>query len=195
MGGSAIRDAIQAALREGLVEALCSDHALVDDAGKALPFPYSQPGATGLELLLSLALKWARDSRLPLTQALARVTAGPAAVLRGLSPALSGLGELGGTLSQNLSQLSGTLSQRPDADKLNALVREANEESEQRHAGQLDEAMATFAELILGGSAQSTPPPPTTLPRQQRRGRSKSAKRDNGEKQQGFHRWNPRLVG
>ncbi|TDD04904.1 hypothetical protein E1181_16740 [Saccharopolyspora terrae] len=93
----------------------------------------------------------------------------------------TGLGELGGTLSQNLSQLSGTLSQRPDADKLNALVREANEESEQRHAGQLDEAMATFAELILGGSAQSSPPPPTTLPRQQRRGRSKSAKRDNGE--------------
>jgi len=93
--GQRDRDAIQAALREGLVEALCSDHALVDDAGKALPFPYSQPGATGLELLLSLALKWARDSRLPLTQALARVTAGPAAVLRGLSPALSGLGELG----------------------------------------------------------------------------------------------------
>lgn len=46
-------------------------------------------------MLLSLALKWARDCRLPLTQALARVTAGPAAVLRGLSPGLSGLGELG----------------------------------------------------------------------------------------------------
>ena len=38
--------------------------------------------------------------------------------------------------------------------------------------------MATFAELILGGSAPSSPPPPTTLPRQQRRSRSKSAKRD-----------------
>ncbi len=89
-----------------------------------------------------------------------------------------GLGELGGTLSKNLSQLSGTLSSRPDSDALGALVREANEESERRHAGQLDEAMATFAELILGGSAPSAPPPPTTLPRQQRRGRSKSAKRD-----------------
>ncbi|MCI2419017.1 hypothetical protein MOQ72_16355 [Saccharopolyspora sp. K220] len=90
----------------------------------------------------------------------------------------TGLGELGGTLSKNLSQLSGTLSARPDSDSLGALVREANEESERRHAGQLDEAMATFAELILGGSAPSAPPPPTTLPRQQRRGRSKSAKRD-----------------
>lgn len=93
--GQRDRDAIQAALREGLVDALCSDHALVDDAGKSVPFPHSQPGATGLELLLSLALKWARDSRLPLPQALARVTSGPATVLRGLSPTLSGLGELG----------------------------------------------------------------------------------------------------
>lgn len=93
--GQRDRDAIQAALREGLVDALCSDHALVDDAGKSVPFPHSQPGATGLELLLSLALKWARDSRLPLPQALARVTSGPATVLRGLSPTLSCLGELG----------------------------------------------------------------------------------------------------
>jgi chromosome segregation ATPase len=89
-----------------------------------------------------------------------------------------GLGELGGTIAQNLSQISGTLSERPDAESLNSLVRQANEETERRHAGQLDEAMATFAELILGGSAPSAPPPPTTLPRQQRRGRSKSAKRD-----------------
>lgn len=94
----------------------------------------------------------------------------------------TGLGDLGGTLSKNLSQLSGTLASRPDSEALNALVREANEESERRHAGQLDEAMATFAELILGGSAPSAPPPPTTLPRQQRRGRSKSAKRDTTDK-------------
>lgn len=93
--GQRDRDAIQAALREGLVQALCSDHAVVDDIGKAMPFPQSQPGATGLELLLSLTLKWARDSRLPLPQALARVTSGPAALLRDLSAALSGLGELG----------------------------------------------------------------------------------------------------
>ncbi|GAB3295715.1 hypothetical protein [Parasphingorhabdus pacifica] len=90
----------------------------------------------------------------------------------------SGLGELGGTLAKNLSQISGSLSERPDAEAVNSLVREANEETERRHAGQLDEAMATFAELILGSGSPSSPPPPTTLPRQQRRGRSKSAKRD-----------------
>ncbi len=92
------------------------------------------------------------------------------------------LGDLGGTLTSNLSQLSGSLSERPDAESLTSLVRSANEETERRHAGQLDEAMATFAELILGGGAPSasTPAPPTTLPRQQqqRRGRAKSAKRE-----------------
>lgn len=91
----------------------------------------------------------------------------------------SGIGELGGTVAENLSELSGTLAERPDAQALDSMVRQANEETERRHAGQLDEAMATFAELILGsGQQQSAPPPPTTLPRQQRRNRSKSAKRE-----------------
>ena len=43
---------------------------------------------------LSLTLKWARDNRIPLPQALARVTTGPAAVLCGLSPSQSGRGDL-----------------------------------------------------------------------------------------------------
>ncbi|WP_182543407.1 coiled-coil domain-containing protein [Halosaccharopolyspora lacisalsi] len=92
------------------------------------------------------------------------------------------LGDLGGTLATNLSEISGTLAERPDTEALSSLVRDANEDSERKHAGQLDEAMATFAELILGGGApQSQPAPtaPTALPRQQRRGRSKSAKRDD----------------
>lgn len=92
--GQRDREAIQAALRDGLVDALCSDHTLVDADGKAAPFPLSPPGATGLELLLSLTLKWARDNRIPLPQALARVTTGPAAVLRGLLPSQSGRGDL-----------------------------------------------------------------------------------------------------
>ncbi|RCW38843.1 hypothetical protein DFQ14_11947 [Halopolyspora algeriensis] len=91
------------------------------------------------------------------------------------------LGDLSGTLATNLSQISGSLAERPDTESLDSLVRNANEETERRHAGQLDEAMATFAELILGGgapAAPSAPAPPTALPRQQRRGKSKSAKRD-----------------
>lgn len=89
----------------------------------------------------------------------------------------TGLGDLGGMIARDLSQVTGTLSERPDTESMTSLVRQANEETERRHAGQLDEAMATFAELILGGGAPA-PPPPTSLPRQQRRGRSKSAKRE-----------------
>lgn len=94
------------------------------------------------------------------------------------------IGDLGGTLTSNLSEISGSLAERPDAESLNSLVRTANEESERKHAGQLDEAMATFAELILGGGAPAAqaPAPPTALPRQQqqqRRGRAKSAKRED----------------
>jgi dihydroorotase len=35
-----------------------SDHTPVDEDAKTLPFAESEPGATGLELLLGLALKW-----------------------------------------------------------------------------------------------------------------------------------------
>lgn len=87
--GQRDRDAIQAALAEGLVQALCSDHTPVDKHGKAAPFPVSTPGATALELLLSLTLKWARDHRVPLADALARVTSGPGAVLSGISSGTS----------------------------------------------------------------------------------------------------------
>src|SRR3989344_8795926 len=41
----------------------------------------AEPGATGLELLLSLALKWSQDSGVPLQRALATVTSEPARVL------------------------------------------------------------------------------------------------------------------
>lgn len=89
------RDAIQSALADGVIDALCSDHTPVDARGKAEPFAASTPGATGLELLLSLALKWARDSRRPIGDALARVTSGPAAVLAAVAPQLGRCGHLG----------------------------------------------------------------------------------------------------
>ncbi|OAE58727.1 dihydroorotase [Achromobacter xylosoxidans] len=93
--GQRDRDAIQSALADGMIDALCSDHTPVDARGKAEPFAASTPGATGLELLLSLALKWARDSRRPIGDALARVTSGPAAVLAAVAPQLGPCGHLG----------------------------------------------------------------------------------------------------
>jgi tetrahydromethanopterin S-methyltransferase subunit G len=93
------------------------------------------------------------------------------------------IGELAGTVSSGLQDVHGTVSARPDADRLVSLVRGANEESERRNASQLDEAMATFAELILGGGSPTPPPPPTALPRPQRRARApKNAIAGKGEK-------------
>jgi chromosome segregation ATPase len=92
------------------------------------------------------------------------------------------LGELLDSVEQGLSQVRGTVSARPDADSVASLMRDANQESERAHAGQLDEAMATFAELILGGGGPTQPPPPTALPRQQRRaGRPKNGKTNGKE--------------
>ena len=75
------RDALRAALRDGTIDALVSDHTPVEQDAKTLPFAEAEPGATGLELLLSLALKWAQDDSVPLQRALAVVTSAPAAVL------------------------------------------------------------------------------------------------------------------
>jgi dihydroorotase len=75
------RDALRAALADGTADALCSDHAPVDDDAKQLPFAEAETGATGVELLLPLALKWAEESRLPLSLALSRVTRDPARIM------------------------------------------------------------------------------------------------------------------
>lgn len=75
------RDALRAGLANGTIDALVSDHTPVDEDAKALPFAQSEPGATGLELLLSLAYKWHLDSGVDLQRALATVTCAPATVL------------------------------------------------------------------------------------------------------------------
>jgi dihydroorotase len=75
------RDALRAGLADGTIDAICSDHTPVDEDGKQVPFAEAEPGATGLELLLPLTLKWAQEARVPLPVALARVTAEPARVL------------------------------------------------------------------------------------------------------------------
>jgi dihydroorotase len=75
------RDALAAALADGTIDCLCSDHTPVDEDGKHLPFAEAQPGATGLELLLPLALKWGEARGLSLAATLARITSDAARVL------------------------------------------------------------------------------------------------------------------
>ncbi|WP_119152976.1 dihydroorotase [Caldimonas tepidiphila] len=76
------RDALRAALADGTIDALVSDHTPVDDDEKTLPFGEAEPGATGLELLLSLALKWGEEQQgAGLMRALACVTHEPVRVM------------------------------------------------------------------------------------------------------------------
>jgi dihydroorotase len=85
------RAALRAGLADGTIDLICSDHTPVDDDAKQLPFAESEPGATGLELLLPLTLKWASEDQVPLSAALARITAEPARVL-GLEAGHLGVG-------------------------------------------------------------------------------------------------------
>jgi len=89
------REALRAGLADGTIDALVSDHTPVGADEKDLPFAESEPGATGLELLLSLTLKWAQDDKVPLGQALACVTNRSAHVLGASLGILAGvLGKL-----------------------------------------------------------------------------------------------------
>ena len=69
------RDALRQGLLDGTVDAICSDHTPVDDDAKQMPFAESEPGATGLELLLPLSLKWARECKVSLVRAVSLLTA------------------------------------------------------------------------------------------------------------------------
>jgi dihydroorotase len=89
------REALRAGLADGTLDALVSDHTPVDSDAKTLPFGEAEPGATGLELLLSLTLKWGADMGLSLPQTLARITSKPVQVL----------GETLGSLAQSAGQL------------------------------------------------------------------------------------------
>ena len=73
--------ALSAGLIDGTINAICSDHTPVDDDAKLLPFAEAEHGATGLELLLPLTLKWATQHKVSLADAIKRITNLPAQIL------------------------------------------------------------------------------------------------------------------
>jgi dihydroorotase len=75
------RDALSKGVADGTIDAICSDHTPVDDDAKLLPFAEAEPGATGLELLLPLSLKWAAQNKIALSTVVARLTSAPASIL------------------------------------------------------------------------------------------------------------------
>jgi dihydroorotase len=84
------RQALGQALKDGVIDALVSDHTPVKDDEKALPFAQAEPGASGLELLLGLACKWGQSQGLDLPQVLSRLSCHPARVLGSALGSLQG---------------------------------------------------------------------------------------------------------
>lgn len=75
------KDALTTGLKDGTIDAICSDHTPVDDDAKMAPFAEAEIGATGLELLLPLTLKWAQQNKVDLPQAIKLITQSSAQIL------------------------------------------------------------------------------------------------------------------
>ena len=75
------RQAVAAALADGTIDAIASDHQPRDADDKRLPFALATPGGVGLATLLGVTLAQVHGSALPLMQALSLLTARPATVL------------------------------------------------------------------------------------------------------------------
>lgn len=75
------RRAVCAALADGTVDAVASDHQPRDADDKRLPFALAAPGGAGLATLLGVTLAQVHGNGLPLMQALDLLTARPAGVL------------------------------------------------------------------------------------------------------------------
>lgn len=86
------REALREGVATGVISAICSDHQPHEPDAKLLPFPSTAPGISALETLLPLTLKLVEDGVLSLSAAIARVTAGPAAIL-GIEAGRLGIGD------------------------------------------------------------------------------------------------------
>lgn len=75
------REALRAAVSNGTIQAICSDHQPHEPDAKAVTFTASQPGISGLDTLLPLALRLVDEGLLDLHRALSLLTSGPARVL------------------------------------------------------------------------------------------------------------------
>lgn len=80
------RAALREAVREGVIDAICSDHQPHEPDAKINPFPLTEPGIAALDSLLPLALQLVDTGVLTPLSLTARLAQAPAAIL-GLPPA------------------------------------------------------------------------------------------------------------
>lgn len=76
------RDAVRAALSDGTIDAIASDHTPCDADDKRLPFAQARSGGTGLVTLLPMTLSEVAAGRLGLIQAIRLLTSSPASLLQ-----------------------------------------------------------------------------------------------------------------
>jgi dihydroorotase len=74
-------EALRQALKDGTIDAIATDHAPHDLADKEVEFDRAPVGIIGLETSLPLTLRLVEEGVLPLADAIAKLTAGPAQVL------------------------------------------------------------------------------------------------------------------
>jgi dihydroorotase len=75
------REGLRSGIAQGTLQAICSDHQPHEADAKLAPFPSTAPGISALETLLPLTLCLVEEGVLPLEQAIARLTCGPARIL------------------------------------------------------------------------------------------------------------------
>lgn len=76
------RDGLREALKRGVIGAICSDHQPHEADAKINPFPLTEPGISALETLLPLGLQLVHEKLLSPLALAARLTQGPAQILR-----------------------------------------------------------------------------------------------------------------
>lgn len=74
------RAALRDAVKDGVIQVICSDHQPHEADAKLLPFADSEPGISGLDTLLPLALRLVHDDVLDMNQAIASMTHFPAQI-------------------------------------------------------------------------------------------------------------------
>ncbi|MDE2230415.1 MAG: dihydroorotase [Alphaproteobacteria bacterium] len=76
------RRAVIEGLKDGVIDAIASDHAPQDQESKRLPFASAEPGIVGLETLLPLSLELYHNGSLPLLQVMRALSQRAAEILR-----------------------------------------------------------------------------------------------------------------
>ncbi len=78
--GQRDRDALRDAVADGTIDCICSDHQPHETDAKLQPFPSAEPGISGFDTLLALALRLVDEELLPLPQLISRLSSNPARI-------------------------------------------------------------------------------------------------------------------